>query len=235
MSTTYKPIEGFPFYEVGDEGTVRSIDRIDCKGRSLKGCVIKGSINNVGYRKVNLYIDGVQYSRDVHVLVAKAFVPNPLGLLQVNHKHEDGDKTRNNKDNLEWCTCQENIKHCADVLGKHTRGERNAQSKLKVEDIISIRKSPLSASCLAKKYKVSSKAIQNILSRKSWKHVTEKPVSNGRTAGIVTDIEAGGCGDGSAKNVNKSAAKSCAPGVTVERRTGAVYTRDSIADAASAG
>ena len=47
----------------------------------------------------------------VHVLVAKAFIPNddPLVKTQINHK--DGNRSNNCVDNLEYNTRSENIKH----------------------------------------------------------------------------------------------------------------------------
>ena len=53
-----------------------------------------------GYFRVRLTIAGKSIWRRVHRLVAAAFVPNPDGLLTVNHKDED--KSNNRSYNLEW-------------------------------------------------------------------------------------------------------------------------------------
>ena len=51
-------------------------------------------------------VDGKTIHRKVHRMVAKSFIPNPLGLPEVNHK--DNNPTNNAVSNLEWCTRQYN-------------------------------------------------------------------------------------------------------------------------------
>ncbi len=64
------------------------------------------------YKRVHLRYEGKGYSRYIHRLVAEAYLPNPEGKEQVNHK--DGDVTNNHVDNLEWVTPKENHKHGRD-------------------------------------------------------------------------------------------------------------------------
>ena len=65
-----------------------------------------GSKHPKGYRYVTFRKDGKQYTLKVHRLVAKAFIPNPDNLPEVNHKNED--KSNNSVENLEWCSTQYN-------------------------------------------------------------------------------------------------------------------------------
>ena len=51
-------------------------------------------------------------SKRIHRLVAQAFLPNPEGVTDVNHK--DCDVTNNHVNNLEWVTSKENRKHAMD-------------------------------------------------------------------------------------------------------------------------
>lgn len=71
-----------------------------------------------GYCQVTLCNQGERKKVLIHRLVAEAFIPNPLGLPQVNHKDEN--KTNNNINNLEWVTAKENANY-------GTRTERMAK------------------------------------------------------------------------------------------------------------
>lgn len=88
-------------YEVSDMGNVRRIN---------KDRILKLSPNNSGYYAV--YVGKREF---VHRLVAMAFIPNPEGKAEVNHKN--GIKTDNRASNLEWVTRSENLNHRYNVLG----------------------------------------------------------------------------------------------------------------------
>ena len=90
----WKDAPGFPGYQVSDAGRVRSFYRV------LAPDSVKG------YYRVRLYRNGRVYRIYIHRLVAMAFVPNPDGLPQINHKNEI--KTDNRAENLEWCTAKYN-------------------------------------------------------------------------------------------------------------------------------
>lgn len=79
---------------------------------------------NNDYLKIHLYKNKRKNIFSVHRLVAEAFIPNPYNLPQINHKN--GIKNDNNVDNLEWCTCKENIIHYHRILKK---GEKNGSNK----------------------------------------------------------------------------------------------------------
>lgn len=75
-----------------------------------------------GYPKVRLYKDGANEQISVHRIVARAFLPNPQNLPQINHKDEN--KKNNCVDNLEWCDTKYNINY-----GKHNENVARSHCK----------------------------------------------------------------------------------------------------------
>lgn len=88
--------------EVSSDGRIRSLLRGEPR-------VLKAQKDSKGYLRVRVTIDRERMTFKVHREVAKAFLPNPCDLPQVNHIN--GDKTDNRVDNLEWVTNRENCHH----------------------------------------------------------------------------------------------------------------------------
>ena len=99
----WKPIVGTKgFIEVSSEGRVRSLLRGEPR-------VLKTQVDNKGYQRIRVTIEREKMTYKVHREVARAFIPNPSNLPQVNHK--DGNKSNNAVGNLEWITNIGNAHH----------------------------------------------------------------------------------------------------------------------------
>ena len=99
----WKPIAGTRgFIEVSNEGRVRSLLRGEPRA-------LKTQADNKGYHRIRVTIEREKFGYKVHREVAKAFIPNPDNLPQVNHK--DGNKSNNAVDNLEWISNRDNANH----------------------------------------------------------------------------------------------------------------------------
>lgn len=122
-----------------------------------------------GYYQVSLYTSKYKkVTTKVHILVAKAFLDNPKGLTEVNHK--DCDKHNNTISNLEWTTHQENMIHA----GKHLYNKRETLSPLTKEMVCLIPellKDGMSIKLIASLYKVGHITIRKIIQGKRWKHL----------------------------------------------------------------
>ena len=145
MEEIWKDIEGYEgLYQVSNLGRVKSLDRvsIDRDGRPhpIKERILKQSIGggNGFYWIVSLSKYNVKTTFLVHILVAKAFIPNPNCLPMVMHKDEKNLKfdnvCNNNAENLCWGTCKENLsqavfKERSAISHSLVRGERHWRSK----------------------------------------------------------------------------------------------------------
>ena len=132
-------IEGL--YEVSNKGQVRSLGRLvnsTFGGVYFKeGRVLKQNPNPRGYLQVNFCQNGGFTTQRVHRVVAEAFLLNPEGLPEVNHK--DPDTRNNNAPNLEWVTGEGNQQHAL-LAGVKTKGEKASNSKLCENDARDIKR-----------------------------------------------------------------------------------------------
>ena len=120
MSEVWRDINGYEgYYQVSDQGRVKSLERKDRFGRTVKERILKPYINRYGYLLVVLCAGGKQKTLNVHRLVCEAFHENPDNKPQVNHINED--KADNRACNLEWTTAMENSNF-------GTRNERMAKA-----------------------------------------------------------------------------------------------------------
>lgn len=103
----WRPVVGYEgLYEVSDTGQVRSMNYNKTGVPGLLHPEVKKGEGTLPYLRVIMHKDKRQKKFLVHRLVAQAFIPNPQGLPQVNHK--DGDVQNNKAENLEWCDARYN-------------------------------------------------------------------------------------------------------------------------------
>lgn len=105
---TWKPVVGYEgFYEVSDQGRVRSLNRVSIRnGRAhkMRGRVLTAvQTSKYGYRKVNLGRNNPEF---VHRLVMAAFV-GPGDGLDVDHR--DGNPANNHLANLRYLSHADNM------------------------------------------------------------------------------------------------------------------------------
>ena len=90
MKEIWKPVVGYEdYYSISNTGRVLSVPR-----KGTKGGIIKPIVDRKGYLYVNLRKQGTRKIGKVHRIVAKAFIPNPQSLPEVNHKDENKKTTK---------------------------------------------------------------------------------------------------------------------------------------------
>lgn len=180
MAEIWKPVVEYDgFYEVSNLGRVRSVERIvrSSRGNATKrspGKLLKQIPLKSGYLTVEFCKYGIRKKKLVHRLVADAFLDNPNGMPQVNHKDED--KSNNCVENLEWCDAKYNNNYGTKNLRV---SEKNKVSKCKpvaqIRDgvVISIFPSTISAKHIADPGHIGACALGKRLSAGgySWQYI----------------------------------------------------------------
>lgn len=133
MIETWKEIKGYEgYYEVSDEGRVRSLDRIATDGRRLKGKILEGSIDSYGYKVVGLSKGGKATQHKIHQLVLGAFSDNPNNLPDVDHIN--AVKTDNRLVNLRYTDPYGNTHNPLTMKAIKECGERKRKGVLQYKD-----------------------------------------------------------------------------------------------------
>lgn len=176
MQEVWKDIEGYEgIYQVSNLGNVRSLEK-KVYNRTNKGKNLKMFDNGHGYLQVILQKNKNKKSFKVHRLVANAFLDNPNNLPQVNHK--DCNRKNNNVDNLEFCSCDYNIKYASENSLEYQKRRKIVKqfdlngnfiklwnSVSEASQVLNIARQNISACCLSKNYKSAGGYI--------WKYESE--------------------------------------------------------------
>lgn len=171
MKEIWKDIEGYEgIYQVSNTGKVRSLDR-KVWNYTKKGRILKMHNNGHGYYNVSLHSKEKNEKHVyIHILVAKAFIPNPNNYEQVNHK--DFNKLNNCVDNLEWVSRKQNVLHYREsAYCKKVEKQRNKkfvsltmERVYKNKDkIISLYKDGLSIKEVAKEVSAGKDFVSDVL------------------------------------------------------------------------
>ena len=163
-------------YEVSDTGKIRN-------AKSKKE--LATFENRFGYYILQVCPQkGERKERQVHVLVAEAFIGKRPNGYVINHK--DGNKKNNVPSNLEYVTSAENNIHAlhnglrrpAIMKGKVPVGEKHYKATINektVKEIWRIRKETgYGGRRIAKMLGISNGVVSGVLYRKRWEHVDLK-------------------------------------------------------------
>lgn len=113
ITEVWKPVPGFPGYEVSDQGRVKRLAR-KRQGKywyvdygEIPERILRQGLDRKGYSRVSMKLGNEYIFKNVHRLVLEAFRgPCPEGMEGC---HNNGDRTDARLQNLRWDTHQNNM------------------------------------------------------------------------------------------------------------------------------
>jgi len=176
MKVSYRPIQGFPRYRVGDDGTVWSLNNSRANVRPETDGAwrrLYGGTDRYGYKKcILMRPDRTRRHAHVHTLILEAFVgPRPDGN---GAAHNNGKRDDNRLENLRWDTHKNNI---ADKIRHGTAqvGEKHPQACLTDNLVRCIREERArtghGARRIARRLSISVSATSKVIIGKTWLHI----------------------------------------------------------------
>jgi hypothetical protein len=158
-------------YQVSDLGRIRRlvnkrVRRLTCGKDGYEYCTLRA-----GGRCRNLLVQ-----RLVVVAFIRPFLPGEVTA------HRDGDRENNRADNLEIVTPRESMHHAIRTGWRDNKGEKHYKAVLTEVQVREIRRlhaggsrvGGMSYAALAKRFGVSTGAVEAVTQRRSWRHVQDK-------------------------------------------------------------
>lgn len=161
-------VPNYPRYEFVENDGIYSLNWHNSGVRKK----IKIQLSKDGYPQVLLYNNRGRKLIKLHKIAAEIyFGKRPMG-FQINHI--SGNKLDWSRNNLEYVTPSQNVKHSFDINLRNQIGEKNPNSKLTSKDITIIRKRinlGESSKDIAISYNVTRNLIYQIKNNKIWQTV----------------------------------------------------------------
>ena len=158
--------EWLPIYEYEGIYSISSFGYIrrDINADGYEAGMILKNLVNGGYRSVVLWNNGKGKRHLCHSLVAQAFIGKRPEGFDINHK--DGNKGNNHYSNLEYCTRQENVRHC--VINRLQPRKLTEEKALEIRELYA---KGTRVKDLSFMFNVDRSSVQDIIYRRSWIHV----------------------------------------------------------------
>jgi len=141
--------------------------------------VLRDSVGSAGYPHIWLAKNKQRKSKNIHRLMAEAFLEKPKDKTEVNHKN--GIRIDNNLSNLEWVTSSENtlkaFRETKTAIPNFTTRDLSMGQARDIRD--AYERGDITQKALAERYGVSSQLVRNIVHEKTYK--VEDPLKRVKT------------------------------------------------------